>query len=106
MQRSVSFVEAVKALTIVLHRVGVQPGLNSVSWESRGTPDQSVDRMYSDTVNYYAYDREIRPNAMLVETPSKAQNSRLVSVTTTMNLCDSAAGISLWNSGARGAPIR
>jgi pimeloyl-ACP methyl ester carboxylesterase len=41
-----------------------------------------------------------------VETPSKAQNSRLVSVTTTTNLCDSVAGTSLWDSGARGAPIR
>jgi hypothetical protein len=62
--------------------------------------------VYFDTVNHYAYDREIRPNAILVETPSNAQNSRLVSVTTTMNLCDSAAGTSLWDSGARGAPIR
>ena len=43
---------------------------------------------------------------MLVQTPSNAQNSRLVSVTTTTNLCDSAAGTSLWDSGASGAPIR
>src|SRR3982074_3127275 len=43
---------------------------------------------------------------MLVETPSKPQNSRLVSVTTTTNLCDNAAGTSLWDSGASGAPIR
>jgi hypothetical protein len=42
---------------------------------------------------------------MLVETPSKPQNSRLVSVTTTTNLCDNAAGTSLWDSGASGAPI-
>src|SRR6266542_2669719 len=101
MQRSVSFVEAVKALTIVLAvAIGVQPGLKAVSEEPRGTPDQSVERMCSDIVNLYACGREIRPNATLVQTPSKDQNSRLVSVTTTMNLCDSAAGTSLWDSGA------
>jgi len=40
-----------------------------------------------------SYGRETRPNAML-GIAQQAQNSRLVSVTTTMNLCDSAAGTS------------
>src|SRR3954462_7470388 len=52
------------------------------------------------------YGRDIRPNVMLVATPSSAQNSRLVSVTTTTNRWDNAAGTSLWDSGASGAPIR
>ena len=64
--------------------------VNEVSEEAM----HRCERVYSDTVNLNAYGREIRPNATLVETPSKAQNSRLVSVTTTMNLCDSAAGTS------------
>src|SRR6476620_2517283 len=39
--------------------------------------------------------RDIRANATLVATPNSAQNSRLVSVTTTINLLDSAAGTAL-----------
>src|ERR1700675_3642086 len=54
----------------------------------------------------YGCGRAIRPNAMLVATPRSVQNNRLVSVTTTINRWESAAGTSLWDSGASGAPIR
>ena len=39
--------------------------------------------------------RDIRSNATLVATPNSAQNSKLVIVTTTTNLWDSAAGTAL-----------
>jgi hypothetical protein len=83
------------AVTADLFDSGVAAPNKIAERSARGTPDQSVEHVYADTVNLYAYGREIRPNATLVETPSKAQNSRLVSVTTTMNLCDSVAGTSL-----------
>jgi hypothetical protein len=43
----------------------------------------------------YGCGREMRSNATLVATPKSAQNNKLVSVTTTINLWDSAAGTAL-----------
>jgi len=54
-----------------------------------------VHLLWTGIVGNYGCGREIRSNAMLVATPRSAQNSRLVSVTTTINLWDSAAGTAL-----------
>ena len=65
----------------------------------RGPPKPVVDcSIQSAGANFffnYGCGREIRSNATLVATPKSAQNSRLVSVTTTINLWDRAAGTAL-----------
>ena len=66
----------------------------------------NVQTRASERCATYSGGLAIRLNATLLTTPSSAQNSKLVSVTTTINRWESAAGTSLCDSGASGAPIR
>jgi hypothetical protein len=54
-----------------------------------------VHLLWKGVLGNYGCGRELRSNARLVATPKSAQNSKLVSVTTTINLWDSAAGTAL-----------